>query len=351
MKYRYNLDKSSKKYHCPNCNKKTFVRYFDNEKKEYLPNEIGRCDRENKCGYHTAPKGNYIKTYEVKYTTPPPISYHSYTLVSHCGRNYKHNNFVQFLKNIFTIDEVKTVILKYLIGTSKFWDGATVFWQIDNNKNVRHGKVMLYNIKTGKRLKNASGNAFITSVRSLLKLNNFNLKQCLFGLHLINKKASQTIGIVESEKTAVIMSLFKPNYVWLATGSKHGFKYEMLKPIISYNIIAFPDKGEYNDWQSKAMELNDYGFKIKVSRFIEDSNHVNGTDLADIYLEQIRTSKKPKTVTTITNTSTNFSRVKSITEAKIKRMMKKNVNLLKLIDVFELTDENNLPINVSSLKD
>lgn len=182
------------------------------------------------------------------------------------------------MKTLFTEDEVKTVIVKYLIGTSKFWNGATVFWQIDIQQNIRHGKIMLYNADTGKRAKNANGKAFINSVRSTLKLEDFNLKQCLFGLHLILESETRTVGIVESEKTAVIMSLFKPEYVWLATGSKQGFKYEMLKPLKNFNVIAFPDKGEYSDWLDKAMELIDFGFKISVSKYLEDTAYADGTD-------------------------------------------------------------------------
>jgi hypothetical protein len=347
MEYRYNLDKSSKKFHCPNCNKKTFVRYFDIEKKEYLPIEFGRCDRENNCGYHSTPKGEFTNTYEVKFTPPLPTSYHPYNLVSQSGRNYKQNNFIQFLKTIFSESDIKKVILKYLMGTSKFWDGATVFWQIDSQQKVRHGKVMLYDIETGKRSKKDNGKAFIHSVRSLLKLDNFNLKQCLFGLHLINENETRTVGLVESEKTAIIMSLFKPQYVWLATGSLQGFKYEMLKPIKDYNIIAFPDKSEYPNWLNRAMDLNDFGFKIKVSKAIENLECKKGTDLADIYLDEVRTStqKLKPVIRTESNIKATVTQILSIAEMKVKKLMQKNNSLLKLIDVFDLTDENGIPIN------
>ena len=33
-RFRYSLDKSSKKFVCPNCNKKTFVLYIDTETKK-----------------------------------------------------------------------------------------------------------------------------------------------------------------------------------------------------------------------------------------------------------------------------------------------------------------------------
>ena len=57
--FKYSLDKTSKKFKCPNCLKSTFVRYVDTETNNYLSDEFGRCDRESKCNYHHAPpKGN-----------------------------------------------------------------------------------------------------------------------------------------------------------------------------------------------------------------------------------------------------------------------------------------------------
>jgi hypothetical protein len=46
----------------------------------------------------------------------------------------------------------------------------------------------------------------------------FNLSQCLFGLHRIEDH--QKTITVESEKTAIVMSILLPHYIWLATGVK-----------------------------------------------------------------------------------------------------------------------------------
>ena len=37
---------------------------------------------------------------------------------------------------------------RYKVGTSKYWDGATVFWQTDNQNKIRTGKIMLTGIRT-----------------------------------------------------------------------------------------------------------------------------------------------------------------------------------------------------------
>lgn len=335
MQYKYELEKGSKKHRCPQCEKKTFVRYVDNETGEYLPVEFGRCDRENKCGYLGTPKGEFTNTYEVKFTPPSPTNYHPLDLVKKSGRNYKQNNFIQFLKTLFNEVEVKDAILKYLIGTSKLWNGATVFWQIDNKQNIRHGKIMLYNPDTGKRTKKPNGKAYINSVRSTLKLKGFNLKQCLFGLHLINETETRTVAVVEGEKTAIIMSLFKPEYVWLATGSKQGFKYEMLKPLKGFKVIAFPDKSEYNDWQDRAIELKDFGFDILVSNYLENTAYSDGSDLADVFIDEIKAKSKP-----IEGKKHNKYIIRTKTENIALKLAKINPALCKLITEFELTDTN-----------
>ena len=261
--YKYSLDKSSKKFVCPKCYKKTFVLFIETETNNYLSDAYGRCDRQSNCGYFNTPKGEQKNTFEVINRPPPEPSFHEFSLVTN---SIKHqNNFIQFLKTLFTETEVNEAIQKYYIGTSKHWNGATIFWQIDNLEKVRHGKIMLFNPETGKRVKNKEGKGLINSVRSVLKLKDFNLNQCLFGLQLINKTYQKTIALVEGEKTAVLMSLFKPQYTWLATGGKSGLKHDFLKPIKEYKIIAFPDKSEYNDWLNKATELNGFGFKIVVN--------------------------------------------------------------------------------------
>lgn len=324
--YKYSLDKSSKKFVCPKCNKKSFVKFIETETGNYLEDNFGRCDHESSCQYFLKPDGE-INTFVVVDIPKLETSYHDYSLVSQSGRNYKQNNFVQFLKILFTETEVKEAILKYLIGTSKHWNGATTFWQIDNNEKVRHGKIMLFNPETGKRVKHENGNGLINSVRTVLKLEDFNLNQCLFGLHLINETNQKTIAIVEGEKTAVIMSVFKPQYTWLATGGKSGLKYEFLKPIKDYKIIAFPDKSEYNDWLNKATELNGFGFKIVVNDWLEQqSSYTDGTDFADVLINE-----KPKKVeVTYSNT-----------EMIINRIAQHTPEIWQLINTFDLVDSNN----------
>lgn len=193
------------------------------------------------------------------------------------------DNLTEYLKSKFTKDEVFNAMQNYFItGTNHFWNNATVFWQINNKEQIQGAKIMLYDRFTGKRIKEPYNH--INWLHKAIKEHDFSLCQCLFGLHRINEDYQKTIAIVESEKTAIIMSIFLPEFIWLATGSKGNFKFELLEPLKKRNIIAFPDKGEFKTWLDKATELNAIGFKIAVSDLIEQTNFENGFDLADYYL-------------------------------------------------------------------
>lgn len=216
-------------------------------------------------------------------------SYHSLQLQNKLINKYNNqkndDNLTAFLLNNFTFDEVQKASQDYyLTGANLCWNDATIFWQIDTSEQIRSAKIMLYNKYTGKRIKEPYKH--INWLHKAIKEPNFNLCQCLFGLHLINEDYQKNIAIVESEKTAIIMSIFLPEFIWLATGSKSNFKFELLEPLKKRKCFAFPDKGEFNNWSNKAKELKDKGFKIEVSNLLEQTSFKNGFDLADYYFNR-----------------------------------------------------------------
>ena len=269
--------------------------------------------------------------------TTPIITRQASTLQSDflalCSRNFIENNLIQFLNIYFSEEEVQSVILKYKLGTSKHWEGSTVFWQINPQNNIMAGKVMLFDIKTGKRIKVPHN--YIQWVHKLLKLEDYVLQQCLFGLHLINESTKKGIAIVESEKTTLIMSLFLPDYIWMATGGKGNFNKKMLLPIKDYTILVYPDKSEFDDWNKTTLDLQKVGFKINCSRFIEDKNVPDGTDLADIYLES-RTYNDP----------TIAQKQLTKTEIEVNRLAQINPEIINLIRTFELLDNEHNEIEI-----
>ena len=280
--FKYHFDKSSKKFNCPQCGKKRFVKYVETETGHYADSKYGRCDRQDNCGYKLYPNDNSIVYYN--YITPKPIepSFIEKDIFQATLTNYELNPLVTYLINHYNNDEVNATIDKYKLGTSKMNNGATIFWQMDNTGNIRTGKIMAYDITTGKRIKDKNITA-ISWVHYKLKKPKESIRQCLFGLHLLNDNIKQ-VAIVESEKTAIIMTIELPQYTWMATGSLGGFKDEYLKPLKSKEIIAFPDKGGYEKWKTTANNLNSKGFNIIVSQLLEVDEFEMGWDLVDILI-------------------------------------------------------------------
>lgn len=139
---------------------------------------------------------------------------------------------------------------------------------------------MLYDKNTGKKKK-------VNWVHSILKLKEYNLNQCLFGLHLLNSDKHKAIALVESEKTAVIASVAFPEYIWMATGGLMNLKKDMLKPLTNRKVILFPDAGCYDDWNKKVADLPSniqYMISDLVEKKATSEEKREGWDVADYIL-------------------------------------------------------------------
>lgn len=285
QQYKYRLEPytgRSTRHECPKCkHPQTFARYID-ERGSYIADNVGRCNRLDKCGYHLTPaeyfrdKGvNYEPKIKVEKKPLPPTDYIPEEMMV---RSLKTENyFVQFLTKYFSLSEVAQAIERYRIGDTK--DGRTIYWQIDQEDRVRTGKLMAYDPTTGHRVKGVQG-AFDWAHRHVK--NPFQLSQCLYGLHLI--KENKPIAIVESEKSAIVGSMAIPTYIWMATGGKQNFR--LMDAVSGRDVTLFPDLGAYEDWSTHAAK---YGFKI--SRVLEDiatdEDRTNGFDIADYILKTI----------------------------------------------------------------
>ncbi len=295
------------RYICPKCNhrNKTFTRYIDQESGNYLHVAVGRCNRENNCAYHYTPKqyfqdNSYLieKPYQPqkfktlsKQTsksinpTINPTSFIPADLFKSSLKSYTTNNFITFLMDLFGKKITNQLISKYYIGTSKHWQGSTVFWQIDLSGKIRTGKIMLYNSSTGKRVKEPFNH--ITWVHNTFKQPEFNLKQCFFGEHLL-RNSSKPVAIVESEKTAIISSVYLPGFIWLAAGSLTNLNFEKCAVLKGRKIILFPDLNAFEKWSNKAKELSKQ-VKFQIFDLLEckasDSDRKQGFDLADYLIK------------------------------------------------------------------
>ncbi|MFN7654852.1 MAG: DUF6965 family protein [Cyclobacteriaceae bacterium] len=290
------------RYRCPSCQQrdKTFSLYIDTETGEHLHPTVGRCNRESNCGHHYTPKqyfqDNNIsfdtpqrKAYKPRLFTPPPkpVSFIPVEVfkASLNPTGFEVNNFVKFLINLFSVEVASQLVSRYFIATSKHWNGATVFWQIDTQGKVRTGKIMLYSPSTGKRVKEPFNH--INWVHSALKQPAFELRQCLFGEHLLIDK-TKPIAIVESEKTAVIASVYLPQFIWLAVGSLTNLNAEKCSILKGRSVTLFPDLNGFEKWNNKAKELSHLA-TFTVSDLLErkatEAEKKQGLDLADYLIK------------------------------------------------------------------
>lgn len=271
------------------------------ENHAHLADHVGRCNREIECGYHFKPKqyfeesGNNNPLSRAHYVHPktatpsPDFISNGYLQSSMSDALLQGNNFVKYIQSILGYSVAESSIKRFHIGSANRWPGSTVFWQMDSQGLIRSGKIILFNPETGKRVKKPYPH--ITWVhKQLIRrqiIKTFNLHQCLFGEHQIMRNDHKTIGLVESEKTAIIASAYLPELIWMATGSVNGLKSEFLKAIIGNKIILYPDIKAYERWSKKACELRKVGFNIVTSDLLENSKFItdverrNGLDLAD----------------------------------------------------------------------
>jgi hypothetical protein len=341
----YRLEKYTgikSRHACPACGKpREFTRYIDANTGEYLADHVGICNRANKCGYHYPPVAyfqNQSLTTQHRHsqhehsqhrhnqhaiTAPncqpalptkrlPPVQHPLQQRVAPdyipletvektlSERHYLHNNLITYLRkrfgNVLTLNACK----RFRIGTARQWPGATIFWQIDQQNQVRTGKIMLYDLQTGKRVKQPYNHIDWAHTRVNVcdqrvaqrceKRNAFNLEQCLFGLHQLSVAQSTTVVIVESEKTALIASIYLPQYTWMACGGLNNLSVKTLATLKQHNVVLYPDLKALAQWEAKATDLRNQGFRIAVSSMLEnlpnltEADRQSGLDLADFLL-------------------------------------------------------------------
>jgi hypothetical protein len=291
----------SSRFTCPSCGqKKRFTRYIDIETRQHLADNVGRCDREQNCGYHYTPKQYFIdhpdhhsqpsKPVFIRRALQPKLaSLISSEIVQKSMNCFWKNNFVTYLLSIFDKNTVDALISRYHIGTSKNWSGAVIFWQVDFHGKVRTGKIMLYDSISGHRVKKPFNH--ISWVHSVLKIADFNLQQCFFGEHLLNLHPDLPVAIVESEKTAIIASVYFPEFIWIATGGKNGCKWnsgDVCKVLQGYKVILWTDVAAFDNWYRKAQQLKLIGLQVEISDLLErkasEVEKKAGFDIADFLI-------------------------------------------------------------------
>ena len=204
------------------------------------------------------------------------------------------NQLIDLLLRLFPQSSVMDAVQRYHIGFNAFTTGkpgdALIFWQMDEEKRITNAKRIHYRAD-GHRDKNVPPIVMYPSN-----------PQCLFGQHLLaDAHPEQPIAIVESEKSALIMSIVKPEFLWMACGSLNNFNEDFLKPLRHRLIVAFPDVDIKRDkqsgvsvscamWRKTAKQLRLKGWRIVVDDHLEKTvntaQRMDKIDVADVALQQ-----------------------------------------------------------------
>ena len=248
-----------------------------------------------------------------KYTpkpAPPPMPTLEFPMpmVKRTQADLSTDNLVTWIRKGINWDyvqraRVEQMLNDYHVGHGK--NGHTIFWQLDENSKVLTGKMMKYK-SDGHRDKSAPWNfdfvhAALYRDERLPQYDELKTDevQTLFGMHLLPKTKGQ-VNIVESEKTAVIMSVLYGcgNGIWMATGGKQNLKREKLLPIIETGrrIVLYPDRDAIDEWE-KLMDDIDYKNMVMNTEPVrkwwmpEDGEKA---DIADVVLRMMGADKKKK---------------------------------------------------------
>ena len=249
--------------------------------------------------------------------TPPPLPtlYIPMSIVK-SRTSLENNTLVEWIRTGIKWDTVQRkrvdeVLTAYLVGSSVY--GHTIFWQIDNEGKVRTGKMMRYKTD-GHRDKTASWNfdyihaaLFRDQRHPEYDDTKMEVRQCLFGLHLLNhykyKDVAQTVCIVESEKTALLMAIAYGNnakQVWMACGGLGSLNATRLAPLIAdhRNIILYPDRDGIEAWRQKAEQLHYDRVTIDTTPVTQWWRPEDGekADIADVVIRILNERQPIKTI-------------------------------------------------------
>lgn len=322
--FRYILEKGSRKHICPECGKKTFVRYVDEITGEYLPERYGRCDREQNCAYHLNPYADgYGKNESDQYkapvirktrpaTRPVHFDFETYKTVQAPAR-YAENVFLQNLIHRvpfpFSPAQVNEVAQLYQLGTvvQGYMAGAVAFPFIDKAGNIRAVQVKQFD-----ETNHTTRTSFLHSIiarhhtqhgqklpgwlEAYTKQDNKRIT-CLFGAHLLSRYHSNPVALVEAPKTAVYGTLYfgmpqsDNDLIWLAVYNKSSFSFDKVSALKGRTVFVFPDLSKdgstFKEWQSKARDFEKrlpgtcFIFSDLLEQFASEQDKQKGSDIAD----------------------------------------------------------------------
>jgi hypothetical protein len=115
----------------------------------------------------------------------------------------------------------------------------------------------------------------------------------LFGEHLLDRFPDKTIGLVESEKTALVADAVFPHYLWLATGGATRNLDRAIAVLSGRRVVVFPDADVVEKWTEHFHGIPGW----TVSLITKDHAAQHGPewskcDLCDILIQESIRNKK-----------------------------------------------------------
>lgn len=192
------------------------------------------------------------------------------SLYQKCLAQQVVNPFAKFLANdaFCSLDTQ----LQHHIGYLE--NGFTVFFQVNQNLQIINGKLIKYDNR-GHRIKNKTGFPLIKKSEGG--------RQILYGLWQL--PCDRPVMLVESEKTAVIMSQWRTDFVWIAKGSAHGLTKEKSQPLRNRDVtllIDADDAGRKTAVQDQNL-LESMGCRVIIKDLFRHRN--DGYDIADLWID------------------------------------------------------------------
>src|SRR5690554_1716212 len=280
--FRYTLEKGSKKYICPECGEKRWVRYIDTQTGNYLPEQYGRCDKGDGHYFVNPYSDGYAKAIQEQeqgnrselptswkpkrkkaMPTPAPVFFDLVTYkIAQAPTRYAKNVFLQNLIHRvpfpFSPTQVDEVAQLYQLGTivQGYMAGAVTLPFIDRAGNIRAVQVKQFDEQN-----HTTRTSFLHSIiqrhytqhgQKLPGWLEAYTKQdkritCLFGAHLLSKYHNNPVALVEAPKTAIYGTLYfgmprgDDGLIWLAVYNKSSLSFDKISVLQGRTVFVFPD--------------------------------------------------------------------------------------------------------------
>jgi hypothetical protein len=333
---RFIFERGTKKYTCPGCNQPGKWRlYLDTKTGERLPEQYGKCERANNCGHFLDPyKDGYASNVfeQERGGEAQPIVYNQlpapkelkpcFIPESVLNKSLEHPGTDALLLNLsagngikrpFAPEVIQQIIERYKIGVSNAWvKGATCFPFIDISGNIQGVQVKKFDRTNHtekfigkdqqKHPKQNTLHKIIAKEHDKAQIiypewlteyigyqdQGGKIFNCFFGEHLLNEDTISPVAIVEAPKTAIVASVYFPQFVWLAVGALSYLTPERCKVLKGRNVVLFPDLNCFDKWNAKAELLKNIA-TFKVFPFLEENateeERQKDLDLCDYLLQ------------------------------------------------------------------